>query len=262
LAPDAPASRRPILALDGVVAGYGGAAVLHGVNFVVPRATITTIVGPNGAGKSTVFKTVAGLVPVRRGKVWFEGRETTHCRPWRMAELGLCYVPQGRNAFPGLSVRHNLELGGQRLRSARALAGRIDAVLEHFPSLRDKLAGPAGALPPGEQKLLEVARALVSQPSLMLIDEPSLGLPAPAVAALFAALADLRGRGITVVLVEQNAKSALGLSDVAVVMELGRVRHQDRAAAVLADPRIGPLFLGGPMGSTPPPLNAMAWMPP
>jgi len=96
----------------------------------------------------------------------------------------------------------------------------------------------------------------------MLIDEPSLGLPAPAVAALFAALADLRGRGITVVLVEQNAKSALGLSDVAVVMELGRVRHQDRAAAVLADPRIGPLFLGGPMGSTPPPANAMAWMPP
>jgi branched-chain amino acid transport system ATP-binding protein len=253
-------ARRPILSLDNVVAGYGGVPILNGVNLVVPRAAITMIVGPNGAGKSTVLKAIVGLVPVRRGKVWYEGRETTHFALPRMVGLGVSYVPQGRNVFPDLSVRHNLELGCPRARSSRDLARRVEAVLDWFAPLRDKLAVKAGALPAREQKFLEIARGLMSEPALVMIDEPSIGLGAPALLELFGVFTDLRSRGVSVVLIEQNAKGALGLADCAIVMEVGRVRHQDRAAAVLADPRVGQLFLGGPMGGTPAPLNTMAWV--
>jgi branched-chain amino acid transport system ATP-binding protein len=259
LGTDAPKTG-PILELDGVVTGYGGTSILDGVNFAVQRAAITTIIGANGAGKSTVFKTIFGLLPARHGKVRFDGRDVTNAAPRRLLELGMCYIPQGRNVFPDLSVRHNLELGGAAAKSPGDLDQRIDAALDRFPVLREKADRQASTLSSGEQKQVEIARGLLFEPKLVLIDEPSIGLSPPLVQAIFTVLTELRGKGVTVLMIEQNAKSALGLSDYAIVLELGRTRHQDRAAAVLADPRIGQLFLGGAMGSTSPPPSTLSWM--
>lgn len=258
MAPEAPATPAPgapapaVLELDGIVAGYGRTAILNGVNFTVKQGTITTIIGPNGAGKSTVFKVVFGLLRAREGKVRFAGKDITGLEPRRLLALGLCYVPQGRNVFPELTVRHNLDLAGVAAEAGIDFPARIEAAMERFPMLRQKADRQASTLSGGEQKILEIARGLLLDPKLVLIDEPSIGLSPLMVQEVFAALAELRAKGVTVLMIEQNAKSALGLSDQAIVLELGRTRHQDSAAAILADPRIGQLFLGGAMGPTPP----------
>jgi branched-chain amino acid transport system ATP-binding protein len=234
-----------ILALDDVVAGYGKMTILHGTSFGVPRASITTVIGPNGAGKSTVFKTVFGMLHARSGRILFEGAEITNLAPRELLARGISYVPQGRNIFPELSVRHNLELGAVMAPAGFDLAGRMDAAMDRFPVLRRKAAQQASTLSGGEQKILEIARALLLEPKLMLIDEPSIGLSPIMVNELFAVLTEMRGRGITVLLIEQNAKRALESSDHGIVLELGRTRITDSAQAILADPRIGQLFLGG-----------------
>jgi branched-chain amino acid transport system ATP-binding protein len=235
----------PILTLDNVVAGYGKMTILHGASFSVPRGAITTVIGPNGAGKSTVFKTVFGMLAARSGRVLFDGAEITNLSPRDLIARGLSYVPQGRNIFPELSVRHNLELGAVMAPAGFDLSGRMDAAMDRFPVLRRKADQQASTLSGGEQKMLEIARALLMEPKLMLIDEPSIGLSPIMVNELFALLADMRNRGVTVLMIEQNAKRALEISDHGIVLELGRMRIADTAAAILADPRIGQLFLGG-----------------
>lgn len=237
----------PILTLDNVVAGYGKMTILHGASFTVPRAAITTVIGPNGAGKSTVFKTVFGMLVARSGRVLFDGAEITNLSPRALIARGLSYVPQGRNIFPELSVRHNLELGAVMAPAGFDLSGRMDAAMDRFPVLRRKAGAQASTLSGGEQKMLEIARALLMEPKLMLIDEPSIGLSPILVNELFAILADMRSRGVTVLMIEQNAKRALEISDHGIVLELGRMRIADTAGAILADPRIGQLFLGGGM---------------
>jgi branched-chain amino acid transport system ATP-binding protein len=234
-----------ILTLDNVVAGYGQMTILHGASFEVARGTITTVIGPNGAGKSTVFKTVFGMLPARAGRVTFDGADITNLPPRELIARGLCYVPQGRNIFPELSVRHNLELGAVMAPPGFDLSARMDAAMDRFPVLRRKADVQASTLSGGEQKMLEIARSLLLAPKLMLIDEPSIGLSPILVNELFALLADMRARGVTVVLIEQNAKRALEVSDYGIVLEQGRTRIADAAAAILADPRIGQLFLGG-----------------
>ena len=189
----------PILTLEDVVAGYGKMTILHGTSFAVQRGTITTVIGPNGAGKSTVFKTVFGLLPARSGRVRFDGADITNLSPRDLIARGLTYVPQGRNIFPELSVRHNLELGGVMAPEGFDLAGRMDAAMDRFPVLRRKAHAQASTL----------------------------------------------SGGVTVLLIEQNAKRALEASDHGIVLELGRTRIADTAAAILADQRIGQLFLGG-----------------
>ena len=238
-----------ILELDDVVAGYGELTVLHGTRFRVSRGAITTIIGPNGAGKSTVFKTVFGLLPVRRGRVRFEGRDITNFAPRRLLELGVCYVPQGRNIFPELSVRHNLELGGVAAGPGIDLASRMDALMERFPILRARADAQASTLSGGEQKQLEIARGLLLDPKLVLIDEPSIGLSPRLVRETFDILAGLRAKGVTILMVEQNAKSALEHSDYGIVLEQGQTRLAAEARAILADRRIGQLFLGGGMAA-------------
>ena len=234
-----------LLRFDEVVAGYGKETILHGLSFGVPRGAITTVIGPNGAGKSTAFKAAFGMLPVRSGKIFFEEREITNRAPRELIGEGMCYVPQGRNIFPELSVLHNLEFGGVAAPRGTDLKARVEAVMDRFAVLRRKARHQASTLSGGEQKILEIARGLMLQPRLMLIDEPSIGLSPRLVEELFGLLHELRKSGITLLLIEQNAKRALENSDHGVVLELGRMRLQDSAHAILGDPRIGQLFLGG-----------------
>lgn len=234
-----------ILALEDVVAGYDKLTVLNGTSLHVACGAITTIIGPNGAGKSTVFKAVFGLLPIRSGRVVFDGREITNLRPRTLLELGICYLPQGRNLFPELSVRHNLELGAIAMAGSVDVAARIESVMDRFPMLRERAGAQASTLSGGQQKLLEIARGLLLEPRLMLIDEPSIGLSPLLVQETFGILRELRAKGVSILMVEQNAKRALEISDFGVVLELGRVRMAGAAGAILADPRVGQLFLGG-----------------
>ena len=234
-----------ILRFDDVVAGYGRETILHGLSFGVRRGAITTVIGPNGAGKSTAFKALFGMLPVRAGRIFFEERNIANRPPRDLIAAGICYVPQGRNIFPELTVFHNLELGGVAAPAGFDLAPRLDAAMDRFPVLRRKAHAQASTLSCGEQKMLEIARGLLLEPKLMLVDEPSIGLSPILVQELFELFKELRGRGITVLMIEQNAKQALTHSDHGIVLEQGRTRLQDRADAILADSRIGQLFLGG-----------------
>lgn len=238
----------PILELDGVVGGYGAMTILNGTTFKVPRAAITTVIGPNGAGKSTVFKAIFGLIKVREGHIRLEGREITNWSQRKLLEAGICYVPQGRNIFPELSVRHNIELGAVAAGAQITdMPKRIEAALDRFPALRAKADVQASTLSGGQQKQLEIVRGLLLDPKLVLIDEPSIGLSPMLVQETFDILKELRARGVTILMVEQNARSALEISDEGLVLELGQTRMQGPAAEILADPRVGQLFLGGAM---------------
>ncbi|KFC69597.1 ABC-type branched-chain amino acid transport system, ATPase component [Bosea sp. LC85] len=237
-----------ILELDGVVGGYGAMTILNGTTFKVRRAAITTVIGPNGAGKSTVFKAIFGLLKVREGHIRLDGAEITHWNQRKLLEAGICYVPQGRNIFPELSVRHNIELGAVAAGSdITDMPKRLEAALDRFPALRRKADQQASTLSGGEQKQLEIVRGLLLDPKLVLIDEPSIGLSPMMVQETFGILQDLRARGVTILMVEQNARSALEISDEGLVLELGQTRMQGPAAEILADPRVGQLFLGGVM---------------
>lgn len=234
-----------ILTLQEVVAGYGRMTILHGLSAAIRRGAITTVIGPNGAGKSTLFKTIFGLLGVRSGRIAFDGADITGFTPRRMLDRGACYVPQGRNLFPELTVKHNLELGGVALGDRSALPARMAAMMERFPILKEKADAQASTLSGGQQKLLEVARGLLLDPKLMLIDEPSIGLSPLMVQEVFGILQALRDSGVTILLIEQNARQALAVSDYGLVLEQGQTRIEDRADRILADPRIAQLFLGG-----------------
>ena len=235
----------PILILDKVVAGYGKMTILNGLTARITRGAITTVIGPNGAGKSTMFKTVFGVLPVGSGTITLDGREIANSSPRQLLDLGVAYVPQGRNIFPELSVRHNLELGGVALSDQASLPRRLDGIMDRFPLLRDRADAQASTLSGGQQKMLEVARGLLLDPKLLLIDEPSIGLSPLMVREIFALLKALRDRGVTILMIEQNAKQALQISDYGLVLEQGRTRIEATAAEILADPRIAQLFLGG-----------------
>lgn len=234
-----------MLELKNLHGGYGKITILNGVSFRIPRGTITTIIGPNGAGKSTVFKAVFGLLNITSGQVLLEGKDVTRQTPRQMLAHGVSYVPQGRNIVPQLSVYHNLELGGITAPDQAAVRGRIEAVMDQFPMLRQFRNRKAIELSGGQQKQLEVARALLLDPKLILIDEPSIGLSPNLVQEVFATLKRMRDQGVTILMVEQNAKAALAMSDYGLVLELGQTRMHDEAAKLLADPRVGQLFLGG-----------------
>jgi branched-chain amino acid transport system ATP-binding protein len=241
-----------ILDVQNLIGGYGKMTILNGTTFAVPRGSITTIIGPNGAGKSTVFKAIFGLLKLREGRIIFKGRDVTGLSQRALLAAGVCYVPQGRNIFAELSVRHNIELGAVAAERDIDLTARIDAALDKFPVLRKKANQQASTLSGGEQKQLEIARGLLLDPALVLIDEPSIGLSPLMVQQTFTILKQLRDSGVTILLIEQNARSALEISDFGIVLELGQTRMVDKAERILNDPRIGELFLGGAMqGSAP-----------
>ena len=239
-----------MLELKDLCGGYGKIQILNGTSFRIPRATITTIIGPNGAGKSTVFKAIFGLLNITSGQVLLEDEDVTGFKPRRMIGKGVTYVPQGRNVVPQLSVYHNLELGGITARDQAKVRARIGLVMDQFPMLREFRDRKAIELSGGQQKQLEVARALLLDPKLILIDEPSIGLSPNLVQEVFRTLQRLRDEGVTILMVEQNAKAALAISDFGLVLELGQTRMHDTADKLLNDPRVGQLFLGGHMEET------------
>jgi branched-chain amino acid transport system ATP-binding protein len=240
-----------ILDVQGLVGGYGKMTILNGTTFSVPAGSITTVIGPNGAGKSTVFKAIFGLLKLREGRVVFKGRDVTGLSQRELLNAGICYVPQGRNIFPELSVRDNIQLGAVVAgRDITDLPARIEAALDKFPALRKRATQQASTLSGGEQKQLEIVRGLLLNPQLVLIDEPSIGLSPLMVQQTFNILKELRDRGVSILMIEQNARSALEISDYGIVLELGQTRLVDTAQRVLNDPRIGQLFLGGAMTET------------
>ncbi len=184
-----------------VVAGYGKMTILNGTRARIRRGAITTVIGPNGAGKSTMFKTIFGLLPVRNGAIVFDGRNTTNFTPRQLLDSGVVYIPQGRNIFPELSVRHNLELGGVALADQADLPARLDRIMQRFPMLQEEAGRQASTLSGGQQKMLEVARGLLLNPKLILIDE-SIGLSPLMVQEVFTILKSLRDNGITILLIE------------------------------------------------------------
>jgi branched-chain amino acid transport system ATP-binding protein len=235
----------PALIVDGVFAGYGKMTILNGTTARIRRGAITTVIGPNGAGKSTLFKTIFGLLPVRSGTITLDDRDITNCSPRDILDAGVVYIPQGRNIFPELSVRHNLELGGVALPDQASLPARLDKIMRQFPMMKEKANAQASTLSGGQQKMLEVARGMLLDPKLVLIDEPSIGLSPLMVQEVFSILKGLRDKGVTILLIEQNAKQALQMSDYGLVMEQGQARIEDAAPRILADSRIAQLFLGG-----------------
>ena len=234
-----------MLELQNLYGGYGKITILNGTTFKIPKASITTVIGPNGAGKSTVFKAIFGLLNIHSGSILLDGQDVTKKTPRQMIGHGVTYVPQGRNVVPQLSVYHNLELGGITAKDQSKIKDRIEKVMEQFPMLREFRNRKAIELSGGQQKQLEVARALLLDPKLMLIDEPSIGLSPNLVKEVFQTLQTLRDQGVTILMVEQNAKSALAVSDYGIVLELGQTRMHDKADVLLNDPRVGHLFLGG-----------------
>ncbi len=222
------------------------ATVLHETTFDVNRHSMTTVIGPNGAGKSTALKAVFGMVKVESGRIVYDGDDIVGSPQLELLNRGIAFVPQGRNIFPRMSVRDNLELGGVSLKDLELTRHRIDTIaFEQFPVLANKSNQQAGTLSGGEQKMLEVGRALLLEPRLLLIDEPSIGLSPLLVSQVFGLLRGLVETGITVLMIEQNAKRALEVSDFGIVLQQGRAVLEGRADEILKHPQIGSLFLGG-----------------
>lgn len=234
----------PCIVFDDVVAGYKDFMILNNLGFSARRGAITLLLGPNGAGKSTVLKTLFGLLKPRQGRILLDGQDIAGADPRSLLRRGVAFVPQGRNLFGQLTVWQNLELGGITL-GTRDTHARIPEVLEFFPRVKERLHSMASGLSGGEQKQLEIGRALLLRPKVLLIDEPSIGLSPLVVADVFKLLRKLADQGTTVLMVEQNVKSALKISDDALALESGRLVLHKPAAALLADPNIERLFLGG-----------------
>ena len=229
---------------DDVVAGYKDFMILNNLSFKVRRGSITLLLGPNGAGKSTVLKTLFGLLKPRQGRILLDGDDISGASQKELLAKGIAFVPQGRNLFGQLTVFQNLELGGITL-GAKVTHERIPEVLELFPRVKERLHSQASALSGGEQKQLEVGRALLLRPKVLLIDEPSIGLSPLVVQDVFKLLKQLAAQGTTVLMVEQNVKSALKLADDAIALESGQLVLHKKASELLADPNIERLFLGG-----------------
>ena len=233
-----------LLATDGLVAGYSAEVdILSGVSIAVGEGEIVCVVGPNGAGKSTLMKAVFGLVAPKAGRITLSGRDITGLRPSEIARLGMAYVPQRDNVFESMTVLENLELGATP-RPGLAVRPRIEALLALFPRLAERRRQAVGTMSGGERQMVAMARALMPEPAVLLLDEPSAGLAPLFVDSMFEKVQAINRAGVTILMVEQNARRALALSHRGYVLDLGQNRFAGEGRALLEDPRLAELYLG------------------
>ena len=224
---------------------YGNIEVLHGINLQVGQGEIVTIVGANGAGKSTTLLTISGLVKPSKGTILLEGRPLEKMKAHEIVEAGIAQVPEGRRVFGTLTTQENLGLGAFTRNDPQKIKKNLDWIYGLFPILAERRQQLAGTLSGGEQQMLAIGRGLMSEPKVLLMDEPSLGLAPLLVRAIFQTIKEINATGVTVVLVEQNARAALKLAHRGYVLDLGRIAAEDQAAALLADPKVQSVYLGG-----------------
>jgi branched-chain amino acid transport system ATP-binding protein len=233
-----------MLEVTDLAVAYGAAPALWGVSLAVRRGELLCVVGPNGAGKTTLINTLAGILRARSGRIVFEGLDITQLAPHRFCEAGIAIVPEGRRLFTGMSVLENLELGSYLPGAKAHRKQSLDAAIELFPVLKEKLASPAGELSGGQQQMVAIARALMARPRLLLLDEPSLGLSPLIVQTMFAAIRRINAEGMSVLMVEQNVVMAMAVSTRAYVLEEGRIVAEGAPNELLARPEIQRAYLG------------------
>ncbi len=234
-----------MLKLTNIIAGYGGGDVLKGVDLEVEKGTLTCIVGPNGAGKSTVLRVISGLLKPRLGTITFLDRSIGGRSAPHILKLGIAQIPQDHSLFPDMTVRENMELGGLLLQDRSRIARRLKEIEEKFPIVKERAKEQARNLSGGQQRQIEIARALMLRPMLVLVDEPSMSLDPKTQTQVFETIVQMHSTGTTVLLVEQNVRAGLSIATYAVVMESGRIRMQGPAESVRKDPEMGHLFFGG-----------------
>ena len=234
-----------MLRLENLHAGYGPIAALRGLDLTVASGELVCLIGANGAGKTSTLRSISGLLPPARGRIVFDGREIQGEMPATILKAGIAHCPEGRRVFPYLTVEENLAMGAYVRRDRNAIAADVDEVCRHFPILTERRRQMAGTLSGGEQQMLAIARALMARPRLILFDEPSLGLAPTVVESTFAVIADIRRRGTTVLMVEQNAYAVLRMADRAYVMETGRIVLEGPARDLLDNDHVRRAYLGG-----------------
>lgn len=233
-----------ILDVHDLVAGYGPTEVLHAISLKIFQGEIVTLIGANGAGKTTTLRSIVGQTKIMKGSIQFRGQELVGRKTNKIAGIGIGIVPQERSIFPTLSVKENLEMGGFALKSAQ-LTARIDFVTNFFPILKERLHQQGGTLSGGERRMLAIGRALMMEPKLLMLDEPSLGLAPKVVDSVFERVEAIHADGMTILIVEQNARRALGIADRGYVLELGKINFEGSGKDLLGNPNIQKAYLGG-----------------
>jgi branched-chain amino acid transport system ATP-binding protein len=234
----------PVLTVEGLVCRYGKVEAVRDLSMQVRQGELVTLIGANGAGKTTTLKAISGLIAPAAGRIAFLGEDITHAAPKRILELGIAHCPEGRRVFPYMTVAENLEMGCYLRRDTAGIAADLDELYTRFPILAERRHQAAGTLSGGEQQMLAISRALMSRPKLVLFDEPSLGLAPNLVERTFGIIREVRARGVTVVMVEQNAFAALELSDRSYVLEQGRVALSGPGTELLDNPHVKSAYLG------------------
>ncbi len=234
-----------LLEIKNLWVHYGRAEAVKGISMEIPEGSIVTLIGANGAGKTTTLRTVSGLKRATSGEIWYEGKRIDGLQPHEIVRRGIAHVPEGRQLFYTLTVKQNLEMGGYLLRGRSALSKNINSMLEHFPNLKARFNNLASDLSGGEQQMVAVARALMTNPRVLLMDEPSIGLSPIMVNEVAAIITQINQLGVTIVLVEQNARMALRLANSAYVLEVGAIALQGDAKIIAKDEYVAKAYLGG-----------------
>lgn len=241
-------SQKSILSIQGLKVRYGPIEALKGINIEVPEGSVVALLGANGAGKTTTLQTISGLVSAASGKILYDGKDITNMEPEKIAGIGIAQSPEGRQIFADLTVLENLRVGAFTVKSRKTIDECFERVYRHFPLLKERSRQLAGTLSGGELQMLAIGRALMADPKILLLDEPSLGLAPLVIKDIFRVLQEVRAMGTTILIVEQNALATLKIADYAYVLELGLISMSGKASELIKDERLIDAYLGGKKG--------------